>query len=181
MNLEMNKTVSVLEEGTIQKVNLAEESMKVTELFNRRVSMIIPQTFEDMPAELAEKRYSPEERPQVIRCLNNGEVTLALSYFDTCVEDSQVDKVSNAFQSLIAETYPANVFYDKVDESYEELALSWFDFKEYANLSEVYNLMFVTAVGGKTLLGIFTCAFEDAPEWKPLVRKMMQSVQDLTK
>ena len=73
---------------------------------------------------------------------------------------------------------PAFVFYESgVDKRH--VTVGWFEFKSYGLDTDVYNLMFVSRIGGKMLHGIFNCDYEDVLEWREPAQIYLDRIKQL--
>ena len=89
------------------------------------------------------------------------------------------DELRDQSREALKRLNPAFVFYESgVDKRH--VPVGWFEFKSYGLDTDVYNLMFVSRIGGKMLHGIFNCDYEDILEWREAARQMMYSILDLS-
>lgn len=145
--------------------------------FNDELSALIPESFHEMPAKMAKIKYPSENRPQVIQSNEDGSVNFAFSRLNSLIPPDQMRTIGTAIKSMIARVQPAAVFYEEKEEPLENTQIEWFDFKGYAIDSQIYNLIFVTSMGNRLILGIFNCLFADCEEWKPIAHQMMLSLK----
>ena len=61
-----------------------------TQLFDGRMQVMLPQSFQDMPSGLARLKYPMEQRPQVIRTNERTDINFTFSLPDQPLENSQV-------------------------------------------------------------------------------------------
>ena len=151
---------------------------KEVQFLDDKVSIMLPDTFVDMPHEIAKIKYPSEQRPQIIKMNDDASVNFTFSLYDTPFNERQIESALSQFQGIIHKVNPALIFYDVV--ILEEKNLGWFDFKSYGLDEQMYNVMYITPIEGKMLHGIFNCMYRDILEWKDAVRQVMLSVVDLT-
>lgn len=149
-------------------------------LFEDQMSIILPKSFQDMPEHMAKMKYPSEQRPQVIKTNADGSINFTFSIFDAEIKPEQIKAAKDGFQMIIKQMQPSNVFFEDMDEELGTTMLGWFDFKGFALDAQIYNLMYVSSIGGKILHGIFNCIYEDSEMWKPIACQVMRSVEDLT-
>lgn len=168
-----------LEQGIYVKEELLE--FKRIELFDKKMSIMLPTTFLDMPSSLAKIKYPSEQRPQIIKTNLNTDVNFTFSLYNIPIKSGETKEAAKQFQMTIKKINPANIFYELVEEPLGETFISWFDFKSFAIDECLYNLMYVTPIEGHILHGVFNCFYRDAIEWKDCVHKVLLSIQDFTK
>lgn len=150
------------------------------ELFEHKLSFMIPDTFVDLPPNLAKAKYSSEQRPQIIKTSLNTTVNIGFSILPVDISAEQIKNLVVQAKKALKRLNPALVFYESKVEM-KSMPLGWFEFKSYGLDSNVYNLMFITRIDGKMVHGIFNCKFEDAIEWREAARQIAYSVRDTTK
>ena len=148
------------------------------QVLDGKVSIMLPEGFAGMLPEIARAKYPSEQRPQEIRTSDDGTVNFTFSLFEVELSGRQIEDALGQFKAVIRKVNPAFIFYDFVVEA--DKALGWFDFKSYGLDEQIYNVMYITPVGGKLMHGIFNCLYRDILEWKEPVHQAMMSVMDLT-
>lgn len=151
---------------------------KEVQVLDDKVSIMLPDTFVDMPQEIAKIKYPSEQRPQVIKMNSDTSVNFTFSLYDITFNERQIESALSQFQGIIHKVNPAFIFYDFVIS--EEKNLGWFDFKSYGLDEQMYNVMYITPIEGKLMHGIFNCMYRDILEWKDAVQQVMLSIVDLT-
>ncbi len=147
------------------------------ELFQKRLSIIIPTSFVNLPPNLTKIKYSSEQRPQVIKTSLDTTVNIGLSILDAKILPEQVGMLCDQAKAALKRLNPAYVFYENGVEL-ENMPLGWFEFKSYGLDSNIFNLMFVTIAGGKMVHGIFNCNYDDTIEWREAARQMIHSIRE---
>lgn len=168
---------SSLETGMYIKSELVHFSEN--RIFDGRMSVMLPESFVDMPEKYAKQKYPSEQRPQVIKTSLDTTVNFTFSLLDSAFEKAFIPEVLNQFKNILQKVNPAFIFYEQgVDV---ERKLGWFDFKSYGIDEQIYNIMYVTPVDGKLMHGIFNCQYRDIMEWKEAAKQVIFSVRDCTK
>ncbi len=145
-------------------------------LFDEKMSILLPVSFEIMPEEIAKVKYPSEQRPQLIYSNAAGDVNFTFSLLDAQVKPSQIDEARDRFRGFIKKIQPANIFFEKKEEELGDTRVAWFDFKNYGLDAQLYNLFYFTDVKGMMLHGIFNCKFKDAEVWKPVAEQVIKSI-----
>lgn len=147
--------------------------------FENKVSMMLPDSFINLPSDLAKAKYMSEQRPQVIMTSLDTTVNVGLSYIDVNIETDQIKEIMEQSKSALKNTNPAIIFHEsKVGEDVD-LPLAWFEFKSYGLDKSVYNLMFIARAHSKMLHGSFNCSYDYALEWREAARQMVYSIREV--
>ena len=169
-----NEKYSTLETGMYIKNELVRFERK--EMFQGKLGVMLPESFVTLPARI---KYSSQQRPQVIRTSRDTTVNFGMSLTDIGIEEEHIKELRDQSREALKRLNPAFVFYESgVDKRH--VTVGWFEFKSYGLDTDVYNLMFVSRIGGKMLHGIFNCDYEDVLEWREAARQMMYSILDLS-
>lgn len=148
--------------------------------FEEKMSIMTPEDFIEMPDEIAQIKYPGQQRPQIILTTLDCTVNFSMSYFDQDISPDQVEQALTGYQRLIRQMNPANIFFATTIEVPEKNCLGWFSYKGYALDEHLYNLLFVTRIEKKLLLGSFNCIFSEMKEWEDYVIQMLKSIIDHT-
>ena len=146
-------------------------------LFNDQFTIMLPDSFVDMPSEIAKIKYPSEQRPQIIKTSMDTTINFAFNLFNVVIEEGQVQEITTQFKNVIASVNPAYVFYHFAVEKKSRI-IGWFDFKSYCVDANVYNFVYLTAVRNKLLHGMFSCLYKDALEWQDVLPQIMKSIRE---
>ena len=169
--------------GTLESgIYIKEELYEFIEtfLFEDKVSVMLPKTFDDMPMELAKLKYPMEQRPQVIKSNEVTDINFTFSLVEQPLTNDKVESITGYIYQVFQTLQPVNDYFEKKVEHVGALSMGWFDFKSHGIDDTIYNLMFYIPIGGKTLQGIFNCRMSVSELWKPVALQVMQSVKDLS-
>ena len=157
-------------------------AFKVRELFEGKLSMVLPADFEEMDRELAKTKYMSPNGPQMVLCNHTGDISFALNMEQIPLQAEDVAKRVDEMRIAIKRFSPACVFHEqKVGNRNDNEPVGYFAFKSYALDMDIYNTMFATSIEGRLFFGSFSCPDLQGDEWKDLVNQMLQSITDLTK
>lgn len=149
-----------------------------TKLFDGKVVVMLPETFEDMPELLAEVKYPSVQRPQVIKMNDTGAVNFCFNLFESPIEKDQIEKACADFQSVLQRMQPSLVQLEKGTEELLETAISWFQFYSFSMDDQIYNQMFVTSIHGKLMNGTMNCPRSLQQDWRPIMQQVILSIED---
>lgn len=150
------------------------------ELFDHKLSIMLPKHFQLMEYSIAKMKYPMESRPQVIYTNASGEVNFAFSHLDVQIESDQVRDCSAHIKAVIAKVNPAYIFDESADETIGRMQLSWFAFVSFAIDRDIYNFMYIANLEGKILHGVFNCPAEAAEDWRIVIKQAVRTMKDLT-
>lgn len=151
-----------------------------TELFDGKAAVMLPASFLDMPDLLAEVKYPSVQRPQIIKMNQTGAVNFCFNLFESPIERAQVEPVCLSFRSALQKSRPSLMQMGQETKRLADADISWFEFRSYSLSDQIYNLLFVTSIGGKLMNGAMNCPANIAKEWKPIMRQVVQTIEDHT-
>lgn len=154
-----------------QKINLTEEMWKEQD-FGMGFSVQIPREFEQADKESASAVFWSERRPMIILTTLKREEGFTFQFLDDEIAEATLLDCRESLQQLIEKVDERCVFYN----AGEEAGAVWFDYKSFAKNEAVYNLVFLFQSDGRKVLGTFFCIFEAYDKWKPMVLKMLGTV-----
>ena len=182
--LELKQQQQKLEQMKIAngEVELQGKKLKFVDVlfFEEKMQMRIPESFTDMPLEIARIKYPAEQRPKIIKMNEDGSINITLGLYPEMLKKEAVQECIDTLQTVIERMNPANRFFEKQVLVEEQLTVGYFDYKSNALDSDLYNIMFVTPIAGKTMLGTFNCKMSDKDDWSILALQMMMSIKDLS-
>ena len=146
------------------------------DFFEEKLKMYIPKDFEDMPEGARKFKYPSENRPEIIKCNNDGSIAIAFKLIDSPLNEEYVEKVRDMMKLINKRLNPANIFFDEGILKVKEKNIGYFDFKSSAIDDFLYNFIFLIAFQEKTLMGTFSCGYSDAEEWKDIVLEMVNTL-----
>lgn len=148
--------------------------------FDGKMALKLPKEFTDMPLEFAKLKYPSEHRPQIIKMNADGSVNLTLSLYQDKLKKEEIRDCIHTLKNVIERMNPAYLFFDLQVIEQDEQNVGYFDYKSNAIDSDLYNILFVTPIGGQTMMGAFNCRLGERDDWKPIAIKIAKSIKDLT-
>jgi hypothetical protein len=146
-------------------------------LFGDMISVVLPESFIDMPKAAADRKYPYINRPQIIKTSLDTSVNYCFSYFpnESLLPDQPLP-LAEDMRTLQKRANPSLVFpeFGQLENAY--FSAAWYDFKSFAADGQLYNIVFLCSVYDKLLHGLFNCRFEDADEWKPVAFQMAEAI-----
>ncbi|EKQ50993.1 MULTISPECIES: hypothetical protein [unclassified Clostridium] len=147
------------------------------DFFEERLKMYIPKDFEDMSFEARKLKYPSENRPEIIKCNEDGSITFTLNIIASPLDEERVEELKDGMKMIIKKTNPANVFYEDGVIEVNSKNIGFFEFKSYAIDDSLYNLMFFFEFEEKTLMGTFSCRYSDYEEWRDVSFEVLKTIK----
>ena len=152
-------------EGPV-KINSNFYEFEESEFFDGELKMYIPNTFIDMPEEARRFKYPSEDRPDIIKCNDDGSIAITFKIIDNPLEDEYIDDLKETMVLITKKLNPSNVFFDEGILEIDSKKIAYYDFKSSAIDAYLYNFTFLFEFKGETFMGTFSCDYKDMREWK---------------
>ena len=149
-----------------------------TQLFDGRMQVMLPQSFQDMPSGLARLKYPMEQRPQVIRTNERTDINFTFSLLDQPLENSQVKPLRDTLKKALRRARPDMRFMEDGLRETQERTTGWFEFISNGIDGKLYNIMYLTPVSGRLMQGLFNCPVKDAQNWKMVILQVMDTIEE---
>lgn len=146
------------------------------EFFEEKLKIYMPNDFEDMPIDVRKLKYPSENRPEIIKSNEEGNIALTLNIIDSPLDEERVEELKNGMKMIIKKTNPANVFYEDGVLEVNSKNVGYFEFKSSAIDDFLYNLMYFLEFEEKTLMGTFSCLYKDYEEWRDIAFQIINTV-----
>lgn len=162
-----HKIIKDVEKG---KVVIEDEIIEFEEkiLLDDKVKVLIPTMFESM---------SNEEKSQIIFKNEDDSINIKLSYTKEILDDSQLKERKDEMLDLVIEEHPEAKLFENGIRYTNERKIGFYDFLISISDNEIYNLVFLTVLEGRTLMCTFNCLKEDMDIWQPISRGIMNSIK----
>lgn len=148
-----------------------------TELFEEKLTAILPASFVDMPMQIRELKYPSSARPQRIKTNLEGNVNFAFSILDNPGSLSGKEAANN-FRMVLSRTNPAMNFYEFVTEDTQEgMEVTCFDFTSFGMDDQIYHQMCLAADKGKIIQGVFCCPERSRYDWKDAAKEVFLNLE----
>jgi hypothetical protein len=150
---------------------------KLLKLLNGKVQLDVPEQLQPMDKNIFLLKYPNENQNSTI-AYSDEEATVSL------LVNLRHDKATQAdlpkYQQILNENFGNNHSID-----FRKSELKHINGKDFIVIemitpavdTRVYNLMFVTSLEGKLLMGTFNCTIEKAKEWQPIAEQILNSIK----
>ncbi|NFR85742.1 hypothetical protein FDE85_02870 [Clostridium botulinum] len=148
-----------------------------SEFFEENVKIYIPKDFADMSLAARKLKYPSESRPEIIKCNEEGNICITLNVINSPLDEESVEKLKDGMKVIIRKTNPSNVFYEDGVLEVDSKNIGFFEFKSYAIDDSLYNIMFFLEFEGKTLMGTFSCIYNECKEWREIAFQVIKTIR----
>lgn len=148
-----------------------------------RMSMMLPNTFIDMPKEFAKLMYPSEKRPAIIKTNPSLTENFAFTFFDGKIKMNEVITCAREFLDMLKNLYPGNRYMECSEHFMDEErqhVLAWYTFSNPTLTETLYNIHAYTNVENRLLHCIFSTNEERFDEWKPYALEAFDSIRSKT-
>ncbi|MBD8499477.1 hypothetical protein [Paenibacillus arenosi] len=154
------------------------KQLEQIQILDDKVSVLIPKGFEIMSEEMAATKYPGENRPTLIYTDEDGSINVAFNHLPTPISEDELDKFVAAMKKQFEKVHPSATWYDDGVTTINNKSVGYLELLTPAVDTNVYNLMFMTEVDGRILLGTFNCTEEQMAEWRLSAKEIMHSLQE---
>lgn len=148
------------------KINNCFYQFEETEFLDGNLKMYIPDNFIDMSENARKFKYPSENRPEIIKCNDDGTIAITLKVIDSPLDEENVENLKNMMKFINQRLNPANIFFDDGIENVDDKNIGYFDYKSSALDDFLYNFIFLCEYKDKTLMGTFCCSYGEHKQWK---------------
>ena len=139
-------------------------------------SMVLPESFEELPPEYIRVKYPREDRPDII--LSNTDTTVNFAFANAAPSPDDLNKRLVQHKAILKRLLPGYVsLTDMVIDLENGMKVACYDYRINAADADVYCLNFFTDLPEEQLFCWFTCPLESQDQWAPLVREMIKTIE----
>lgn len=146
---------------------------------HKRIHIMLPTGFKDLPLKIAKLRYPSESRPKDIKSSLDTTINFAFLYGERIPDEAQIVNTARMYAAAIHKLNPGHQFLKSGtlyrDEKQTRL-LSWYEYLSPTLEENLYNRHGFMIVEGKLMQIIFNCPEALAEEWKPVTLEVFLSV-----
>lgn len=149
------------------------------DLFDGACSIMLPETMTDMGAADREVIYQNRNRPQIIKADRESGAAITFSMLPQTggEEQRQVSEQMVVIRNDMRKIWKQNVFYDTGEVMAENTPVAWMDFRAYCLDGNLYSFLFMFQTQAQSVLGNFHCSFQIYDIWKPVIIKILTTIQ----
>ena len=149
-------------------------------LYDDRFSVMLPNTYIDMPKAMAKMKYPMENRPAVIKTNDDTTVNIAFGYYKKDFSEAQVESAAKGLKAGLGRMSPGARFFEtQILQTEDGIKFSCFDFLTTGLDTELYQLFGFLPVHKQFLHFIFNVPAKMMRTWKPVAMQVLQSIRDI--
>lgn len=160
-----------------------EEFLEFSEcyLFDKKVGIVLPITFKDMPPDEAMRKYHSEQRPQIIKTNTDKTVDFAFNMISEKMEPEQLGAAVNDFARVMKRLFPTNICLKIETGQGDYIPYASMEFTSAAINENMYNMLILSPVGDELLMTLFNCPYERSTEWSRCLLQIRDGIVDYSK
>lgn len=152
-------------------------SLRRESLFEGKCAMLLPENMKDMPLLDRTIKYRSKNRPKVIKTDQEGDASFTFSIIPMNDDKVELQVMLRQIRNDMKKVWKQNVFYDEGEVNTDVGAVMWMDFRSYCLNGSLYNMIFLFEIEDEMVLGNFHCSFPKYDVWKPMVLKLLTTIQ----
>jgi len=146
-------------------------------LFEGKCSVMLPETMTDMDEAEKNVIYRSSKRPQIIKTDREAGISMTFSLIPADDMSENISVQMDRLRGDMKKIWKQNVFYEKGEIQADGFPVAWMDYRTFCLDGSLYSLLFIFQSGEQMVLGNFHCSFPQYDIWKPVVLKLLATVQ----
>ncbi|MEK4425969.1 hypothetical protein [Solibacillus sp. FSL K6-1523] len=162
---------------------IEDEKIEFTEisLYENKIRMCIPATFEVMEPELMDIKYPSSRRPEYIYTNDSTSINITMKIMEQQITVEELEDFTQTMMSMLHKIQPSAEMLDIGMKEVNGIQMGYFDFISQALGDKIYNVMFLFIVGEHVTMGSVNCSKKEMHIWKPIAYGMMETVSTESK
>lgn len=173
----IEKQSEELPAGAEIKVGTGTIPLQRESIFEGKCSMRLPENIREMPLPLRAVKYRSKNRPQIIKTDQEGDASFTFSVLPPDNSKEDLQERLRHIRDDMKQVWKQNVFYDEGEVHADAGTVMWMDFRSYCLNGSLYSMIFLFEMEDKIVLGNFHCSFAKYDTWKPMVLKLLTTIQ----
>ena len=158
-----------------QQQHSSEKLYRKVFLYGNKLQLFIPSYFTEMTSLMKQSKYPSGNSPDVVYTNEEGTVNIAFKHTSTLLADANLTEIQTTLLQQLQPTHPESL--NHRIETVNGSRFGVIEFTSQAMDAKVYNLMFLTELEGKMLLGTFNCTEALKGEWQHRAKEILSSVR----
>ena len=144
------------------------------------IALYLPETFIEMPEDIAVIKYPSSNRPQIIKTSLKTDVNFTFNLFPEVISQEEAQAYITLQKEMIKKTNPAFRFIEEREGmTQQERTVVMFDFISYGLDDQFYNMMCLVPLHCGALQMNFNCLDRDCEEWKEAVWQAFLTIEEV--
>lgn len=138
---------------------IEDDKMDFTEisLYENKIRMCIPATFEVMEPELMDIKYPSSRRPEYIYTSESTSINVTMKIMEQQIKAEELEEFTQTMMTMLHKLQPSADMLDIGIKEVNGVQIGYFDFITPALDDKIYNLMFLFMVGENVTMGSINC------------------------
>jgi hypothetical protein len=149
------------------------------ELFDCKLSVMLPDSFVDMPEALQKIKYPMEKRPSIIKSNIDTSINFAFSLHDIAFNANLVKEAMGTYVRGLVRMYPGIRFLNTETVPIGGTLIGYFDFLSKGIDTDIYQVFAFMPLEGRMLQLIFNSPGELMAAWNPIVLQVVASMREI--
>ena len=156
-----------------------ETALKRVNFFGQRFSLLLPKELQEMDEEDKEIKYPNKNRPEIVLADRYEDATLTFSLLQRSGEYKKKEPVQSLkeIKQEMRKQWKEQVFYDSGQIYGKGLEIAWIEYRGFCLNGNLYSLLFLLFLEEEMILGNFHCSFQNYDSWKPIILKLLETIQ----
>lgn len=166
-------------EKTVRKImeeGLPEELLQTVEI-GETAEIKIPSFFRDMPRETADRRYSFEPRPEIIKTNREGTVEFTFSVLEVEIPGEQLQEAVTAAKEGLQRFLATATFLEEGHETIHGTEVCWFSYLRTSPEGEKTCNMICYAAAKQTVTVTICCHADLWEKWSVIAKYCMSTLK----
>ena len=144
-------------------------------VLSNKLSLLMPNNFKLMGRALLEKKYPSEgRRPTEVYTNENASINIAFNHTQNKATLDQLPEIESVLEKQFQN--PSVSFEKSEIRKINGRDFILIEFVSPAVDTQIYNLMFITSVEGRLLMGTFNCTENQRTNWESKAKEIVSSV-----
>lgn len=152
-------------------------AMKEYKLFDQRLTIFLPSNFIPMDTQHIKRKYPNESRPKMVFRNKKDTVNIGFTVIKESVPEEDLPGVRDIMKNAFLSVNPASTILDEGNFKQDENTVAYYTFPSFALGGQMYNLIFITLLGGGLLVCNLNCLKKDMETYQLLFYGIMKTVK----
>jgi len=146
-------------------------------LYDRRFSVLLPDSFRDMEPGEIKIKYNREGAPECVKTSNDLRTNFSLTLCESWLPDPL--STAKAMCAELSKQRPEDTFFTvRASRTKSRIRFAFFDFIVSARDDDIYHFIAYIPIQKRLLLFVFNTTSEQMREWRPVALQVAQSIED---
>lgn len=154
-----------------------QQGFQEVSLYDGFCSIMLPANLYDMKREHRYVKYRSLTYPEVVMTDENADATFTFSFAGQASEGEEPEQRMEGLRADMQKVWKQAVFYDTGVVMAKDIPVPWMDCKTFCLDGSLYCLIFLIELQRQLVLGNFHCSFPQYDRWKPVVLRVLKTIE----